>query len=145
MKRGRPTSFDQKKIAKILTPYYQRGVSASITARHTRLDVKTVRKYFREWDSQIIIQDDFLQRAKITKEKAIDALDDEILSLYNDEKEINLMKKIARETGNVTLFEKMSRLKLKISDQRVKIISSKTNLINTPTADVIASMEQKNV
>jgi len=103
MKRGRPTHFDQDKIKKILQPYYQKGISANVTANATRLNIKTVLKYFKNWDREILELNggDFLRRAKIAKEKTLQSLDCEIISLDREEKEVNSAKYIARKTGNI--------------------------------------------
>jgi len=135
------TRQDQKN----LKPYYQKGVSASATSNATKLNIKTVLKYFKKWDKEILKYEDsdFLRRAKIAKEKTLQSLDYEIISLDNDVKEVSSDRDIARKTGNVLHFEKLSRLKLKIRDQKFKILSSKINLINTPTADTIIELEKK--
>ena len=86
---------------------------------------------------------EYIQTSKIAKEKAIQSLDDEIISLHMQEKEINSIKNIARQTGNILHFEKLSRLKLKISDQKLKTLSAKTNLINTPTFADMIRLENK--
>ncbi len=145
-KRGRPTKHNQSRIKKMLQPYYQKGVSASAASKATQLNIKTVLKYFSEWDKKLLeFEDsDFLKRAKITKERTIQALDKEIISLDDHEKEINSLKNIARQTGNVLHFEKLSRLKLKIRDQKLKILSAKINLINTPTAYTVIDLEKNN-
>jgi len=145
-KRGRPTKHNQSRIKKMLQPYYQKGVSASAASKATQLNIKTVLKYFSEWDKKLLeFEDsDFLKRAKITKERTIQTLDKEIISLDDHEKEINSLKNIARQTGNVLHFEKLSRLKLKIRDQKLKILSAKINLINTPTAYTVIDLEKNN-
>ncbi len=145
-KHGRPTIRNQNKIKKILQRYYLKGVSASATSKVTLLNIKTILKYFSEWDKKLLESEDidFLRRAKITKERTIQTLDNEIISLDNHEKEINSIKNIARQTGNVLHFEKLSRLKLKISDQKFKILSAKINLVNTPTADAFVDLEKNN-
>lgn len=124
--------------------YYQKGISARATVNHTRHNIKTVLKYFKQWDKNITQQEDFIQRTKITKEKAISSIDDEIILLYNYEKEIYNVRKLTIQSGNVLHFERMSRLSLKLSDQILKAIAAKTNLINTPTADIITKMERDN-
>ena len=146
MKRGRPANHDRLQIKKRLFPYYQKAISASATANETKTNIKTVLKYFKNWDKEILESEDkdFLKRAKIEKEKTLQSFDYEIISLDNDEKEINSIKDIARKTGNVLHFEKLSRLKLKISDQKFKILAARINLINTPTADEIINLEEKN-
>ena len=145
-KHGRPTIRNQNKIKKILQRYYLKGVSASATSKVTQLNIKTVLKYFAEWDKKLLESEDndFLRRAKITKERVLQALDNEIISLDNHEKEINSIKDIARQTGNIFHFEKLSQLKLKIRDQKLKMLSYKINLINTPTADVVIDLEKNN-
>ncbi len=145
MKRGRPTRYNQNKIKKNLQPYYQKGISASATSKVTKLDIKTVLKYFKKWDKDILEHEDvdFLRRSKVAKERTLQSLDNEIISLDNDEKEVKSAKDIARKTGNVLHFEKLSRLKLKISDQKFKILSSKINLINTPTFEDMIHLEKR--
>jgi len=144
LKRGHPTTFEQENIIRDIMPYYQKGISARATANHTGHNIKTVLKYFKQWDKNITEQEDFIQRTKTTKEKAISSIDDEIISLNNHEKEIDIVRKRAYQSGNVLHFEKMSRLSLKLSDQRLKAVAAKTNLINTPTADIITKMERDN-
>jgi len=145
-KHGRPTRRNQSKIKKILQRYYLKGVSASATSKAAQLNIKTVLKYFAEWDKKLLESEDndFLRRAKITKERVLQALDNEIISLDDHEKEINSIKDIARQTGNIFHFEKLSQLKLKIRDQKLKMLSYKINLINTPTADVVIDLEKNN-
>jgi len=143
MKRGRPTTRNQNKIKKKIQPYYDKGISASTVSKKTKLNIKTVLKYFSKWNKKLLEsnESDFLKRAKIEKEKTIQSLDDEIISLDKDKKEVNVIKNIAKQNGNVLHFEKLSRLKLKIEEQKFKILAAKINLINTPTADTIVDME----
>lgn len=146
MRRGRPTQSNQNKIKKILQPFYQKGISANATSTETRINVKTVLKYYKQWNKELVDSDeDFLTRVKITKEQSIQALDREIFSLYDQEKEIESIKNITKRNGNITHFEKLLRLKLKFSDQRMKILATKINLIGTPTADTLIEMEKDNV
>ena len=83
-------------------------------------------------------------RVKITKEQSIQTLDREILSLYDQEDEIESIKNIIKRNGDITRFEKLSRLKLKFSDQRMKILAAKINLVGTPTADTLIEIKEKN-
>jgi hypothetical protein len=146
MKRGRPTRYNQVQIKKILEPFYQKGISANVTSKKTGMNIKTVSKYFKEWDKKLVDSDkDFLTRVKITKEQNIQALDREILSLYDQEKEIESVKKSIKGNGDITHFVKLLKLKLKFSDQRMKILAARTNLISTPTADTIIAMEESDV
>ena len=145
MKRGRPTKHDRSKIKKSLQSYYQKGISASVTAKASKINYKTVLKYFAEWDKEILeLEDkDFLRRTKITKEKTLQVLDDEMISLENHEKEVNTANQLAKKIGDITSFVKLSQLKLKMRDQKLRIVSSKINLINTPTAGEIIKLENK--
>ena len=145
MKRGRPTLHKQNEIKKILQSFYQKGISPSVTSKATNLNNKTVSKYFSKWNKNILESEDkdFLRRSKIAKERTLQSLDNEIISLDNHEKEINSIKDNARKTGNVIHFVKLSKLKLKITDQKLKMLSAKINLINTPTFDDVVHLENK--
>lgn len=145
MKHGRPTIYDQNQNKKILQSFYEKGVSPNATSKATNLNIKTVSKYFSEWDKNILeLEDrDFLKRSKIAKERTLQSLDNEIISLDTHEKEINSIKDTARKTGNIIHFVKLSKLKLKISDQKFKMLSAKINLINTPTFDDVLHLENK--
>jgi len=145
MKHGRPTLQEQNKNKKILQSFYQKGISASATSKATKLNSKTVSKYFSEWDKNILESEDkdFLRRSKIAKERTLQSLDNEIISLDKYEKEVNSIKDIVRKTGNVLHFVKLYSLKLKISDQKFKMFSAKINLINTPTFDDMIHLENK--
>ena len=145
MKHGRPTLQEQNKIKEILQPFYEKGISASVTSKATKLNSKTVSKYFSEWDKNILESEDkdFLRRSKIAKERTLQSLDNEIISLDKYEKEVNSIKDIVRKTGDVLHFVKLYSLKLKISDQKFKMFSAKINLINTPTFDDMIQLENK--
>lgn len=144
-KRGRPTRGNQNKIKKILKQHYEKGISATATSKETNLNIKTVSKYFTEWDKKLLEYNelDFLKRAKITKEKIIQSFEKDIISLDKDEKEIEMIKNIAKQNGSISHFEKLSKLKLKIKEQKLKILSAKINLINTPTADTVINLEKE--
>lgn len=145
MRRGRPTRYNQNKIEKILQLFYQKGISANATSTKTEINIKTILKYYKQWDKKLVDSDkDFLMRVKITKEQSIQTLDREILSLYDQEDEIESIKNIMKRNGDITRFEKLSRLKLKFSDQRMKILAAKINLVGTPTADTLIEIKEKN-
>ena len=144
MRRGRPTRYNQNKIEKILQLFYQKGISANATSTKTEINIKTILKYYKQWDKKLVDSDkDFLMRVKITKEQSIQTLDREILSLYDQEDEIESIKNIIKRNGDITRFEKLSRLKLKFSDQRMKILAAKINLVSTPTADTLIEIKEK--
>lgn len=143
MKRGRPTLHKQNEIKKILQPFYQKGTSANKTYEETGINIKTILKYYKQWDKKLVDSDkDFLMKVKIVKEQSIQTMDKEMLSLYEQEEEIEAIKKITKRDGDISHFEKLSRLGLKFSDRRMKILATKMNLIGTPTADTIIEMKR---
>jgi prolyl-tRNA synthetase len=138
MKRGRPTLHSQREIKEIILEYYEQNISAKVASRNSGINRKTVLKYYKVWNTEMIeLSEDFLLRIKITKEKTIESLDRDIISLNSDEKTMEYMKKRAMNSGSLAELERLTKLKLKIMDQRVKIQTAKINLIGTPTADII--------
>ena len=85
MKHGRPTFQDQVWMKKKLEHFYQSGISANAASKISKINVKTVLKYFAEWDKEILQMEnyDFLKRVKVEKEKTLQLLDFEIISLNN--------------------------------------------------------------
>lgn len=144
-RQGRPTKQEQTEIRRTLHPYYQKSISATATSKKTGINIKTVLKYFDEWDKKLVgvEEKDFLKRCRITKERGIQTLDEEILSLNHEEKEIDSIKQVLRKTGDVLHFERLSRLQLKIKDLKTKLLVAKINLINTPTADTIIHLDER--
>ena len=144
MKRGRPTQHDQKEIKRIIFQYYEKDISAKVAARNSKTNYKTVLKYYKKWDEKMYDTEekDFLVRIKNTKERVIQSLDEDIITLTNDEEKIKFLIEKTLQRWNISEFEKLSKLKLKIMDQRVKTISAKINLIGTPTADTIINQNE---
>jgi len=138
MKQGRPTRYEQNRIKNILQPFYQKGISANETSAKTGINIKTILKYYKRWNEEIVDSDkDFLMRVRITKEQTIQTMDREILSLYDQEEEIESIKNSIKRNGDIIQFEKLSRLKLKFSDRRMKVLAAKINLVGTPTVDTL--------
>jgi hypothetical protein len=139
MKRGRPTQRNQREIKKIISQYYEDGISAKIASEDSGINYKTFLKYYNLFDAEIFEsgEKNFLVRIKNTKERIIQRLDKDIMSLTKEEKTVESLIESAMQSGNLSGFEKLSKLKLKIIDQRTKTISAKMNLIGTPTADII--------
>ncbi len=144
MKRGRPTQHDQREIRLIISQYYEKDISANVAARNSKTNYKTVLKYYKKWDEKMCDTEekDFLVRIKNTKERVIQSLDEDIITLTNDEEKIKFLIEKTLQRGDISEFEKLSKLKLKTMDQRVKIISAKINLIGTPTADTIINQNE---
>ena len=81
---GRPSKKEQLEIQSTLKKYFEKGISATTTSQITGFNVKTVCKYFDDWNSQIKEIDDvgFLNRVKIERERYIMVLDNQLLKLY---------------------------------------------------------------
>jgi len=145
MKRGRPTSHVQKNIKDLLFSFYENNISPLYVSSYTGINYKTVLKYFNKWNNQQIESDnkDFLARLKIAKERSIVMFDGAITLLVEEQKTIKSLMDAALQTDNPIQYEKLSKLRLKIINTRMNILSEKLNLIGTPTADVIITQKEK--
>ena len=142
MKRGRPSIVDQQKLRSLIFEHYEKDISAIVTAKECDVQYKTIRKYYKIWDNEPIDDKDFLVRIKNTKERAIQSFDKDIITLDKDEKRIEFLINKALQKGSITEFEKLTNLKLKIMGQKAKTVSTKVNLVGTPTADVIINQKE---
>ena len=142
MKRGRPSIVDQQKLRSLIFEHYEKDISAIVTAKECDVQYKTIRKYYKIWDNEPIDDKDFLVRIKNTKERAIQSFDKNIITLDKDEKRIEFLINKALQKGSITEFEKLTNLKLKIMGQKAKTVSTKVNLVGTPTADVIINQKE---
>jgi hypothetical protein len=144
MRRGRPTSHDQKDIQEKIFSYYENNIEPISVSRFTGINYKTVLKYYKLWNSEQIESEnnDFLIRLKIAKERNIVMLDGDAISLIDEQKGLKSLMDTALQTGNTIQYEKLSKLRLKIMSTRMNVMSEKLNLIGTPTADVIISQKE---
>ena len=88
---GRPTKKEQIDIEQKLREYFEKGISATTTSQLTKLNIKTVCKYFDNWARQIrkINDVEFLKRIKTERENYLMVLDRQLLKLYNLQDEMN--------------------------------------------------------
>lgn len=142
-KCGRPTKNGQLEIQDKLRPYFERGISAVATARETRTNVKTVNKYFDQWYNEIknLQPQDFVERAKIEKERAILAIDNQLLESYKIQDDLEKQKPVTSGKAKDAFEKRHYKLRMQIVGMIVNLISTKLNLANAVTAD--ASLEQK--
>jgi hypothetical protein len=142
--KGRPTLQEQIKIESELRPYFEGGYNATFTSNQTGYDIKTVLSYFNKWKKELVDSEneDFLKRVREQKERTIINLDSLIHGLEEFKKEIETIIKAAIKVGNFEVVEKFSKLKLKTIENIGKFISAKTNLVNTPTIDVLIELEK---
>jgi hypothetical protein len=141
---GRPTKQEQIKIERDLRPYFEEGYSAYFTAQKTKYDIKTVLRYFNKWQQELLDSEnaDFLKRVKEQKERAVIYLDNEINSLTTSKKEVEAIIEAVKRAGDFNLYEKLTRLKLKIVDSIGKFVSEKLNLVNAATSDVLLELNK---
>lgn len=98
-KKGRPTKMGQLQIRRELRPYFEKGISASVTADKTGIDPKTVNKYFDDWAEDIleIEQNQSLERQEIERARIVATYDYQILDAnkhFDDiDEQINEFKK----------------------------------------------------
>jgi len=144
MKHGRPTKNDQQKIKQIILEYYEKDISGAVASRDSGINPKTISKYYKIWDAQKVGKDekDFLLRVKNTKEKSIQSLEEDIISLTLEIDKIKFLTEKSLQNGNITEYEKLVKLRLKTMNHRTKIISAKMNLVGTPTADILINNEE---
>ena len=142
MKRGRPSIVDQQKLRSLIFEHYEKDISAIVTAKECDVQYKTIRKYYKIWDNEPIDDKDFLVRIKNTKERAIQSFDKDIITLDKDVKRVEFLINKSLQKGSMTEFEKLTNLKLKMMGQKAKIVSTKVNLVGTPTADVIINQKE---
>ena len=142
-KCGRPTKNGQLEMQNKLWPYFEKSISASATSRETGINIKTVNKYFDKWFDEIknSQKQDFIERAKFEKERAILAIDNQLLESYKIQDDLEKQRPV--KSGKTRdAFEKMHyKLRMQIVGMIVNLISTKLNLANAVTAD--ASLDQK--
>ncbi len=141
MNHGRPSIVDQQKLKSLIFEYYEKDISVIVTAKECDVNYKTVRKYYKMWDNEPIDDKAFMKRFKNTIERAIQSFDEDIITLDKDKKRIEFLIEKVLQKGSVTEFEKLMKIKLKIIGQKAKTVSTKVNLVGTPTADVIIKQE----
>jgi hypothetical protein len=144
MKRGRPTLYDQKKIKDEIFSYYENNMEAITASSKTGINYKTILKYYGMWDRETFESEknDHLTRIKITKARNIRMLDNQFYPLIHEQQTIQRLMDDALKNGSTSEYEKLSRLKIKITEQILDIMSAKINLIGTPTADVIITQKE---
>lgn len=139
-KNGRPSRADQLEMERKLRPYFEKSISSSITSRETGINIKTVRKYFHEWYEEIKSSEhqDFIEICKIAKEQAILAYDDQLLILYKIQEDIEKqVENSIKQSGGIPKLDRwLYKQRIEVSNAIVNLISLKTALTNTPTADI---------
>lgn len=101
-KKGRPTKMGQLEIQRTLRPYFEKGISASVTCEKTGINGKTVRKYFNFWIQEISEseENDFFEGQKKERTRTIVALDSLVLEVHKFLDDINDEIKKLKQQGN---------------------------------------------
>ena len=144
---GRPTKPEQLEIARALRPYFEKSIPASVAARKTGFNVKTVNSLYHQWTDELIQAEtpDFLARVKKNNQRALLAYDNRLAKLYAAEETIDKQIKIATLSGKSDQVDKFVRTNVKISDSIANITAAQLNLANAMPADVILDLEEKKV
>ena len=76
-KHGRPGRAEQIKIQEILRPHFERGLSATLAAELTGMNIKTVCKYFKKWaeERDAFETENSLQRQKEERDRTTRSFD----------------------------------------------------------------------
>jgi len=134
-RNGRPSKTEQLEIQGKLRPYFEQGISPFLTSKETGINTKTVNKYFDLWYEEIknSQNDDFIERCKRAKEQAIVVCDEQLLQLHEMQNEL---KRHSEEMQKPKPERWMYKIRLDITNSIVNLVSLKTALANSPTADV---------
>ena len=142
---GRPTKPEQLEIARALRPYFEKSIPASVAARKTGFNVKTVNSLYHQWTDELIQAEtpDFLARVKKNNQRALLAYDNRLAKLYAAEETIDKQIKIATLSGKSDQVDKFVRTNVKISDSIANITAVQLNLANAFTADMNLELGKK--
>ena len=142
-KGGRPTRKGQLELQDKLRPYFEKGISAFVTTRETGINIKTVNKYFGKWFDEIknLQQQDFIERTKIEKERAILAIDNQLLKSYKIQDDFEKQAPLTAGKAKDAFEKGYYKMQMQIVGMIVNLISTRLNLVNAVTAD--ASLDQK--
>lgn len=143
--RGRPTIQEQIDIDRKLRPYFTLGIGASVASVRTGMDVKTVRKRFKQWYREIVQSEskEFLERSKEAKERKIIAFDHLMLSEQKQIDKVDEKIKQLDESGNFKDLEKYLRLRDKQTKRLAELTSIKFETVSYPTYDVYVDLNKK--
>ncbi|MEX0656845.1 MAG: hypothetical protein WD154_04800 [Nitrosopumilaceae archaeon] len=144
-KKGRPTKQEQKELKEKIQQYHEKHYSATSTHRKTGINIKTVLKYFNEWDNKLLesSDNDFLKRCKVAREKGIITIEEEIESLTRQEILVDEIRQKCIEAGDLQNIVKYYKLNLNIKELKAKFLAQKINLVCTPTYDTILELNSK--
>ena len=128
--------MEQVEIQKILHPFFEHGISASSTARETKIDVKTICVYFDEWAEQEskLHEREFLDRQKNYRERIIVSFDRDILDARKFYEEADSQIKKYKDDGKPIPMP-LLRIKLEIMKYISGLKENKGAFMMQPSMD----------
>lgn len=91
MDHGRPSKAAQTRVQEKLRECFEYGLTATLAAQRTGVNIKTVCKYFDEWTEQITEQQnsDYFERQRVERERIIISLDRQIADGIDSLEDVN--------------------------------------------------------
>ena len=134
--RGRPAKETQLSIQKILRQYFERGITASLTAQRTGTNINTVCKYFDEFYEQAAESEkfDFLERQKKERERIVISFDGQILDAYESLDDLDSQIKKYKQDDKVIPRHLLS-LKLEVMKYITSLTEKKGAFVMQPAMD----------
>ncbi len=129
--RGRPSKPEQLNIESTLREFFAQAASATFASQKTGYDIKTVTKYYNQFQCEIkdIEIMDFHERFYEERRKFLYAYDELSNSLYLDKMEIQDMIIQAKESSDLKNFEKLYRIKQKINYNLINLVLARFTLM----------------
>jgi len=139
-RRGRPSISQQIKIEEKLWPYFDGGICPTVAARESEIDRKTVRNYYKKFAELPLRNNEkaFIEQCKINLASAETAISNILLKLGRYEEEQGRFFRPRIESNNISPKDFLSwqRELRKLAKTFGELIVLKTNLANSPTADL---------
>ena len=125
MSSGRPTAQQQLEIQDELRVYYEKGISATQTARHCHTNVKTVCKYFKQWSDEIndIESKEFENRLVQMRSQHLIVLDRQLTELNYLFESVSYQKNFQDKLNTIKII-------LDIMDRKEKLFQDIKNVPN---------------
>ncbi|OLD32780.1 MAG: hypothetical protein AUI61_02200 [Thaumarchaeota archaeon 13_1_40CM_2_39_13_2] len=137
---GRPSLNQQVKLEKQIRSYFENGISALVAATKLKINPKTAKRYYRKFaEPQLTIdEDEFQEQCKINIESAVMAISNQILKSLQIQRHLELYARALKQSKNFSFTEYLNvqRELRKLSKYIADLIVLKTNLANSPTADL---------
>ena len=133
---GRPTKTEQLQMQKSIRKFFELGISATVTASKTGINIKTVCKYFDVWSEQIRDSEskDFLERQKNVRSQIIVTLDTQILSIHEELDDVETQIKKFKQEHKI-IPNQLFSLRLEISKFLSNLTEKKGIFMMQPIMD----------